>query len=313
MVVGAPYILSLPQHAEQTKPESALPVQSKWFTDYADLLLIFASQKETLLITGPTGCGKTYLARWIHNNSPQSEGPFVEAPLNEVGDETGLPHLFGWQKGAFTGALTNNAGWASQAEGGTLFLDEIDTLSKNQQQGMLRFLDTHRYTVMGGTEQSLGHTRFIVATNTDLVQLVEDGRFREDLYHRINAFSLEIPPLRERREEIPEWAQHFADLLRRDWGIDHPLALTNSAVSLISQHNWPGNLRELGSTLKRACAFAQAEANIKNGVLVLEDRHVETALDRARPAAASDPVSSLHRTARALFDSAVRSVSLADR
>ena len=97
----------------------------------------------------------------------------------------------------------------SQAEGGTLFLDEIDTLSRNQQQGLLRFFDTYRYTVMGGKEQTLKNTRFIVATNSNLSKLVEQGVFREDLYHRINAFCFEIPPLRERRDELAEWSQYL--------------------------------------------------------------------------------------------------------
>ena len=306
LIVGSPHLLALPAPAEPLDLPKVLPVPSKWFSDKATLLKVFASQKQTVLITGPTGSGKTHLAQWIHSNSPQRGGNFVEAHLNQMTDDVGLPHLFGWTKGAYTGAQTSNEGWAPQAQGGTFFLDEIDTLSIKQQQGLLGFLDTGRFTVMGsGETKQLTDVRFIVATNADLRTMVDEGLFRADLYHRINTLVIDIPPIKERRDEIPAWARHFGNVHAETMDPPNRVLFTSDAITILAQQAFPGNLREVRRAVVNACAYAQADSSFTNDGLVVDRRHLEEVLGMARLSSRGDSVSLLHRSAQVLVDEAL--------
>lgn len=266
-----PLLFSLPIQGEIHQEYDVLPVDSSWVREKYNLLSVLAGQMQPLLIQGPTGVGKTFLARWVHANSPQSHGSFVEARLNQIPDEAALPHLFGWRKGAYTGSVNANEGWATEAEGGTLFLDEIDTLTLSQQFGLLEFLDTGTFAVMGGAEaKELKSVRFVFATNADLPKLVSEGKFREDLYHRINTLAIELPGINQRKDEISGWLERFCHEFVEDAESVESVEISSELEELIAHRAYHGNLRELRRTAFQYCALAMANNAIDaSGKLII--------------------------------------------
>ena len=208
-----------------------------------------------VLITGENGTGKELVARAIHRGSQRASGPFVEVNCAAIPSELIESELFGHVKGSFTGAVADRAGKFEQAQGGTLFLDEIGDMAPAAQAKVLRALQEHEVTRIGGAQPIKVDVRVLAATNKRLEEEIAGGRFREDLFYRLNVVPLHVPPLRERRDDVPRLARHFAtDLARRD-GMS-PRALSDEALAALSRLDWPGNVRELRNTIERLLIFA---------------------------------------------------------
>jgi NtrC-family two-component system response regulator AlgB len=209
-----------------------------------------ASSDAPVLITGENGTGKSILARAIHRQSPRATAPFVVTNCPTLSEELLASELFGHVKGAFTGAVRDQAGRVEVAEGGTLFLDEIGEISPGLQTKLLRFLQEKDYERVGDTRQRHANVRVIAATNRDLDADVKAGRFREDLYYRINVVEVRMPALRERREDILPLARAF---LRQFTQATRPVPpdISPAAAQMLEQHDWPGNVRELRNSIER--------------------------------------------------------------
>ena len=217
-----------------------------------------AGTKATILITGESGTGKSLIARSIHRQSERRDKPFVEVACGALTETLLESELFGHVTGAFTGAVADKQGKFSQAQGGTIFLDEISTATPRMQVKLLRVLQEFQFEAVGGTQTHEADTRVILATNDDLSQAVEAGRFRRDLYYRVNVINLEIPPLRERVADITTLAEHFLALVCRETG--KPLVrFSEAALACLRQHQWPGNVRELQNVVERAVLLSPGD------------------------------------------------------
>jgi len=210
-----------------------------------------APTNATVLIIGESGTGKELIARCIHSNSLRAGRVFVPVNCAALSPTLIESELFGHEKGAFTGAVARHLGRFERAQGGTIFLDEIGELDANLQAKLLRVLQERTFERVGGTQQITADVRIIAATNRDLNKAVAEGRFREDLYYRINAFPIEIPPLRERPADIPKLARFFLEKAARSLGKPAP-ELSPEAESLLLGYSWPGNVRELQNVMERA-------------------------------------------------------------
>lgn len=215
-----------------------------------------ASSRATILLSGETGTGKGLLAETSHLMSERARGPFVEVACGALSDTLLDSELFGHEKGAFTGSVSRYEGRFRRAEGGTLFLDEIGSCPPAMQVKLLRFLQTRRFERVGGKETLTADVRLIAATNRDLEVEVAEGRFREDLYYRLNVVRIRLPPLRHRRSDIPALAAAFlarfaAENLRRLDGFSH------EALERLLRHRWPGNVRELEHAVEHAAVMAR--------------------------------------------------------
>jgi DNA-binding NtrC family response regulator len=217
-----------------------------------------AATRATVLITGESGTGKSLIARAVHHASPRKDKPFVEVNCGALPESLLESELFGHRKGAFTGADTDRLGKFLRADGGTIFLDEISTASAAFQIKLLRILQERRFERVGDDESVQVDVRVVLATNIDLKEAVEEGDFREDLFHRINVVTLHIPPLRERRGDIPLLAEHF---LRRYTNENSKAiaGITDDAMSLLVGYDWPGNVRELENAIERAVVLTRSE------------------------------------------------------
>jgi two-component system response regulator PilR (NtrC family) len=215
-----------------------------------------AKTNSTVLITGESGTGKDLVARAVHYNSLRREHPFVALNCGALPETLLESELFGHMRGAFTGADANKKGLVEVAERGTIFLDEIGEMSPTMQVKLLRVLQDRRFRRLGGTEEVQADIRVVAATNQDLEKMVGENRFREDLYYRINVIHLDLPPLRERREDIVLLAEHF--LAKYSEGIEKPVrSISREALEVLSAHDWPGNVRELENAIERAVALEQ--------------------------------------------------------
>lgn len=223
-----------------------------------DLVPKVAASPSTVLITGESGTGKEQLARAIHFQSPRASGPFLTINCGALPEGLLESELFGHVKGAFTGAVRDNPGLIRQAEGGTLFLDEVGELTPAVQVKLLRVLQDRRVRPVGGASDNLVDVRFVAATNRDLARDVQDGRFREDLYYRLNVIHLHLPPLRERPDDIPALARHIVARTCERLGIPEK-RLTSDALQLLQAYRWPGNVRELENVLERAMVLESSE------------------------------------------------------
>ena len=222
-----------------------------------ELLPRLASHRETVLITGESGVGKEQVARLLHGLQPTlGKGPFVAVNCASVSETLLESELFGHERGAFTGAARFRRGVFEQAEGGTLFLDEIGDMSPSMQGKLLRAVQDRQITRVGGERAIAVDLRLICATNQELRGLVEQGRFREDLYYRINVIHLRVPPLRERQEDVLWLARRFLGECAGSTG--HPCRMSPQAESALLRHTWPGNVRELKHAIGRACILARA-------------------------------------------------------
>jgi transcriptional regulator with PAS, ATPase and Fis domain len=214
-----------------------------------------AKSASTILVLGESGTGKELLARAVHAESPRARGPFVAVSCAALTESLLESELFGYEKGAFTGAATQRRGKFELAHGGTMFLDEIGDVSPKLQMDLLRVLEDRRFYRVGGTEPLHADVRFIAATNRDLRKAVQQGQFRDDLYYRLNVIAITLPPLRERREDIPLLVEHFIERLRAETG-RKVLGLSREALEALQAHDWPGNVRELRNALERAVVVA---------------------------------------------------------
>jgi DNA-binding NtrC family response regulator len=211
-----------------------------------------------VLISGETGVGKELIARLLHDNSGCSKGPFIAVNCAAMPTELFSSELFGHEKGAFSGAHESRRGFAESANGGTLFLDEVGDLTPQNQAALLRFIETRTFFSVGGRKEIQTDSRVIAATNKKLLTLVGNGEFRLDLYHRLSAVSLLVPPLRERREDIPIIAELFYDQALK-YAKRPLLGLTEEGLQYLQRLAWPGNARELKNVIDRAVAFATDE------------------------------------------------------
>lgn len=270
------------------EPDPRLPVIGRSMQRQIEMLRRFARQDETLLLCGPTGSGKSYLAEWCHHQSPRAAAPFESGDLLHKTDEMQMAELFGWRRGAFTGAVSDREGLVERVRGGTLFIDEIDKLSMKAQAGLLRFLETRRFRPMGDTgPERESDVRIIVGTNADLEHLVEVNQFREDLLYRINVLPVRLPPLRARKDEIAAWAEFMANRRHADAGAPGRVRISASAAVALTALEWPGNLRQLDNVIRRAhvIALAELEERATTNDLEITEEHIEraTGLERAHP------------------------------
>lgn len=220
-----------------------------------DLVAQVAPSRSTILIQGESGTGKELIAKAIHANSPRRERPFVPVNTGAVPSELLESTLFGHVKGAFTSAIAAKKGLFEVANGGTLFLDEIGTMTMDMQAKILRVLQDRRFMHLGATQEIQVDVRIITATNVNLQEAVRAGRFREDLFYRLNVITLELPPLRSRREDIPLLAQHFLKFYGNENGMEER-TLSPEALRILMDYEWPGNVRELENAMERGVVLS---------------------------------------------------------
>ncbi|SDC76174.1 nif-specific transcriptional activator NifA [Paraburkholderia lycopersici] len=251
-----------------------------------------APTRTTVLLRGESGTGKEVIARAIHRLSPRSDQAFVSVNCAALTESLLESELFGHEKGAFTGAQGQRKGRFELAHGGTLFLDEIGDISPSFQAKLLRVLQEREFERVGGSAPVKVDVRLILATNRNLERMVKDGEFRADLYYRINVVSIQLPPLRERREDIPEMAQYFLDRFNRDNG--RSLCFSPDAMRVLTSCYWPGNVRELENCVERTATMTHSDVIDRLAFLCQEDQcltrvlhHIERE-DAVRPARLAD-------------------------
>ena len=246
---------------------------------------------ETVLVTGESGAGKELIARALHHESRRAKGPFVAINCAQAHRDLFDAELFGHVRGAFTGATHDKPGLFREAAGGTLFLDEIGELPLPAQAKLLRVLETRTVRPVGGSREEPIDVRVVAATNRDLATEVREGHFREDLFFRLNVLSIEVPPLRRRKEDIVPIARHLLGLMSKDR--ERPLVLGPEAAAELESYDWPGNVRELANVLKRAAIFNRGDLllpeEIRESIGASIFGHPEARAARAREAAASPP------------------------
>jgi two-component system response regulator PilR (NtrC family) len=216
-----------------------------------------AQVQSTILITGESGTGKEMVARAIHNLSPRSDKPFMPINCGAFTETLLESELFGYTRGAFTGATANRKGLFEAADRGSIFLDEIGEMSPTMQVKLLRVLQERKVRPVGAHEETSIDARVIAATNRDLSAMVKQGSFREDLFYRVSVIPIELPPLRERREDIPELVEHFVQKFCTQSG--RRLGISERSNELLERYSWPGNVRELEHTIERAVALARTD------------------------------------------------------
>jgi len=217
-----------------------------------------AAARATVLLGGESGTGKGLLARAIHLNSPRGEAPFVKIICSAIPENLMESELFGYEKGAFTGAMRTHAGKFEQADGGTVFLDEIGDVPPAIQVKLLRVLQEREFERLGGTKTIAVDVRVVAATNQDLRAALEEGTFREDLYYRLNVVPINLPPLRDRKEDIPYLVDHFIERFSADTG-GRVKGIAPAALEKLRAYHWPGNVRELENIIQRSMVLAVAE------------------------------------------------------
>ncbi len=220
-----------------------------------DLISQVAPSRSTVLIQGESGTGKELIAKAIHANSPRRDKPFVPINTGAMPTELLESTLFGHVKGAFTSAIASKKGLFEVANGGTLFLDEIATMGMDTQAKILRVLQDRRFMHVGGIQEIQVDVRIIAATNIDLRQAVRDGKFREDLFYRLNVIMVDLPPLRSRREDIPLLVSHFLEFYAKENGLS-PRRLSADALRALIDYEWPGNVRELENSIERGVVLS---------------------------------------------------------
>ena len=256
---------SLTQENEQLKRQlnRSLKLESLVGGDHRmrkmyETLATVAVTRATVLITGESGTGKSLVARAIHHASPRKDKPFVEVNCGALPESLLESELFGHRRGAFTGAEADRLGKFLRADGGTIFLDEIGTASPSFQIKLLRILQERRFEPVGGDESVEVDVRILLATNINLREAVKRGEFREDLFHRVNVVNIEIPPLRQRRSDIPLLAEHFLKRYTRE-NEKEVGGISDEAMQLLVRYDWSGNVRELENAIERAVVLTRSE------------------------------------------------------
>ena len=232
--------------------------RSRPMRELFETLALVAPSDATVLIYGETGTGKELIANAIHENSPRAKKPFVKVSCAALPETLLESELFGYEKGAFTGAVSRKAGRFQLADGGTLFLDEVGDMSPATQVKLLRVLQEREFEPLGGTRSIKVDIRLITATNKDLEHEAKEGRFREDLFYRLNVVPVRLPPLRERKEDIPLLAEHFFRIYREKHSSPARGLLPKTMDALV-RYDWPGNIRELENSIERAVLLGRAE------------------------------------------------------
>ncbi len=230
-----------------------------------EYIRLVAPTMMTVLITGESGSGKEYIARLIHSRSNRKEAPFVAVDCGAIPKDLAASEFFGHVKGAFTGAVHDKTGYFVAASGGTVFLDEIGNLSYDVQVQLLRALEERKVKPVGSDKEVTFDVRIISATNENLIKAVAEGNFREDLYHRLNEFSLKALSLRERREDIPVFANHFLAASNEELEKE-VIGFDEEVLRIFKNYNWPGNLREMRNVVKRATLLCQTDFIGRNDI-----------------------------------------------
>ena len=251
------------------------------FREVYDLTLKVASSDANILVLGESGTGKELIASALHNHSQRSSRPFVSLNCAALTDTLLESQLFGHMRGAFTGAVANQKGMMEEADGGTLFLDEIGDVSPPLQAKLLRVIQERDFIPVGSTRAKKVDVRFVAATNKDLQREVAEGRFREDLYYRLNVITINLPPLRDRPEDIEPLARHFLRRFAARMGKDIS-AITPEGLAALQAYGWPGNVRELENVIERAVILTNGTA-IAADVIPLRAGHSSAPLQPAMP------------------------------
>lgn len=221
-----------------------------------DLVTQVAPSRATILITGETGTGKELIAKAIHANSPRADEPFIAVNSGSVPPDLLESTLFGHVKGSFTGAIASKKGYFEAANLGTIFFDEIGTVSLETQAKLLRVIQEKEFMPVGSNETIRVDVRILAATNADLRKMVEEGKFREDLYYRLNVINISLPPLRDRKQDIPSLTNHFFTKYCKENDKPFLVQFDAEALQLLMDYNWPGNVRELENVVERAVVLA---------------------------------------------------------
>jgi len=271
-------IQRLRQALQERGPSGRLIGRSKAFLKVIHLINQIAPVKSTILLSGESGVGKELVAEAIHSHSPRREGPMVKLNCGALPEGLIESELFGHEKGAFTGAIQQRKGRFELADGGTIFLDEISEMPPPTQVKFLRVLQDGEFERVGGSQTLEGDVRVIAATNVDLEAAVAETRFRKDLYYRLNVIHVSVPPLRERREDIPLLALHFLDKFCLE-NNRAAMGIAPEAMAAMKSYHWPGNVRELQNVLERAVALCQGNM-VEIADLSDEVRHYSPADDQ---------------------------------
>jgi DNA-binding NtrC family response regulator len=256
---------SLKKKIRPWEMDDRIIVKDRKMTELLDIVHMVSETMATVLITGESGTGKSMLAKYIHRHSSRQDGPFVELSCGTLAETLLESELFGHVKGAFTGADRNKKGKFEEAQGGTIFLDDINCATLNCQIKLLRILQEKIFEKVGGNESIPTDVRIITATNTPLMDEVENKKFREDLYHRINVVSLFIPPLRERLGDIEPLVEYFIKRFNETHN-KKVKGIAKSALQLCYNYHWPGNIRQLENVLERSVILSQGDFIIPEGL-----------------------------------------------
>lgn len=243
--------------AKKTKEIPYIKGMSQEADKLYEYIRLVAPTMMTVLITGESGSGKEYIARLIHSQSSRKDAPFIAVDCGAIPKDLAASEFFGHVKGAFTGAVADKTGYFVAASGGTIFLDEIGNLSYDVQVQLLRALEERKVKPVGSDKEIGFDVRIISATNENLTKAVAEGAFREDLYHRLNEFSLKALSLRDRKEDIPVFANHFLENSNAELGKD-VIGFDEEVIRIFKNYNWPGNLREMRNVVKRATLLCQS-------------------------------------------------------
>ncbi len=251
--------IRLHQHISDLTLSDEIVGDSQQMQKVVELAKTVGQTDTTVMIRGESGTGKELIARMIHSNSARRYFPIIAVNCGAVPETLLESELFGHEKGAFTGAQYRRKGKFEMADGGTIFLDEVGTISPKMQVQLLRIIESKQFNRVGGNDTISSDFRIICATNKDLETAVKEGMFREDLYYRLNVFSIFIPPLRERRTDIPQIAQHF--LKKYSSTMNKPVKeISPEALDLMIRYDWPGNVRELENVIERGMVLAQTQS-----------------------------------------------------
>ena len=261
-------LVMIGKHLKHDSSSGKMVGSSKSLHKIRDLIFQMNKSNATVLITGESGTGKEVVADMVHKTSTRKKKPFLKINCNAINDSLLESELFGYEKGAFTGATKRQIGKFEAADGGTIFLDEIGDISPRMQAALLRILQDGEFMRVGGSNPIKVDVRIIAATNVDLPTAVKKGAFRLDLFYRLNILNISIPPLRERKEDIPDLVNHFLDRFQKAFNKEID-TIPDSANQRIMDYDWPGNVRELENVIQRAVLISQSNI-ITTGDLIFE-------------------------------------------